>query len=201
MALPKGTKSVLLLNIPSYGAGTHPWGDDAAVVGCVPPAHHVRRFAPPAVDDGRLEVLAMFGIVDAAMLHNPLSWRRLRGGGAQRLGPGAEVSFVFRDAAALEAAGPRAARKAAARPLLAAQSDGEAWSFDSIGETVIVSLAGRVGAPLGPAARGRGGVWPFARAELHPLSTQHGAAAVAQLAADDPRRGAEVEGTRREPYL
>ena len=95
VALPPGVKSVLVLNIPSYGAGTHPWGDTDGGAACVPPAHHVRRFASPAIDDGVLEVIAMFGIVDAAMLHNPLSARRLRGGGGKRLGQGSRVELRF----------------------------------------------------------------------------------------------------------
>jgi hypothetical protein len=196
VSVPVGTKSILVLNIPSYGAGTHPWGDDGAAIACVPPAHHTRSFAPAAVDDGQLEVVALFGIIHAATLHNPLSWRAARGGGAKRLGQGGAVEIIFRDADALTAA---AGVKALRRRELAAQSDGEAWSFDSIGESVTLSLAGRVGAPLGPQHR-RGGAFPSVRATLHAAGEETEALACV-VAGEVRAEGKEVAGVRREPYV
>jgi hypothetical protein len=156
-------------------------------------------FAPAAIDDGRLEVCALFGILHTATLHAPrlLLPRLARGGGAKRLGQGGTVELTFRTAEQLAAAG--VADKASARPSLAAQSDGEAWAFDSVGESISLSLRGRVGAPLGPAHKPKGG-FPHAhtRAEVEPAEATH---AVAQLAEDDPRRGAEVAGVPREPYV
>ena len=196
VALPHGIKSILVLNIPSYGAGTHPWGDDnAAAVPCIPPAHHVRRFAPAAIDDGRLEVIALFGIIHAATLHNPLSWRRMRGGGAKRLGQGGVVRIAFRDADSLAADG-ELRDKVNARPALAAQSDGEAWSFGSVGEVITLSLAGRVGAPLGPHHVTRGG-WPHARC----VRTGADAAAEPHAEQREPAASGEPQGRRREPYV
>jgi hypothetical protein len=202
VALPHGTKAVLVLNIPSYGAGTHPWGDDnKSLVPCLPPAHHRRRFAPAAIDDGLLEVVALFGIVHAATLHAPrlLLPRLARGGGAKRLGQGGVIELSFRTAEQLAAAG--VADKALSRPTLAAQSDGEAWAFESVGETVTLSLRGRVGAPLGPQHAPRGG-FPHAHTRRECAGAGAGDDAdTQQLPEGDTRRGAEVAGVQREPYV
>jgi hypothetical protein len=192
--LPSGLKSILVLNIPSYGAGTHPWGDTDAGAACLPAAHHVRRFAAPAIDDGMLEVIGMFGIFDAAMLHNPLSLRRLRGGGGARLGQGCRVTLRFFEPAELEAAGDkRMAGKVSRRPQLAVQTDGEAWHFDSPGESIEVALEGRVGAPFGPLHRGNEAGWPFARC----VGDKREAAAA------EARQGGsqQMGGRQREPYI
>ena len=194
--LPAGLKSIIVLNIPSYGAGTHPWGDFEAGVGCMPPAHHVRRFAEPAVDDGMVEVIGMFGILNAAMMHNPLSIRRLRGGGGKRLGQGTRVELRFWTLAELEAKGAAdITQKVTKRPMLAVQTDGEAWQVNSPGERIEVTLAGRVGAPFGPEHRGNEAGWPHARC----------VGAVAGRAAGDPSMhggvAPPVEGRQREPYI
>lgn len=193
VALPRGLKSILVLNIPSYGAGTHPWGDTDGGAACLPAAHHVRRFAPAAIDDGMVEVIGMFGIFDAAMLHNPLSLRRLRGGGGARLGQGARVELRFFATEELEAAGSkRNARKVARRPQLAVQTDGEAWHFDSPGERIEVALAGRVGAPFGPLHKGNEAGWPFARC----VGDKRGDATM-----ESHGSATEMSGRNREPYI
>lgn len=155
--LPAGLKSILVLNIPSYGGGTHPWGDDAPGA-CLTRSDDA--FQPAATDDARLEVVGLFGVGHAASLHVR------RRAGALRLAQGSRIELRFLGASALEAAGH--ADKLVSRPALAAQTDGEPFSFPAAGEVVTITHAGRVDTPLGPshpAARGRRGParWPHAR--------------------------------------
>jgi hypothetical protein len=126
------------------------------VSACLCPfAHRKRPFAPPAIDDGKLEVVALFGVVEAALLRNPLSLSQLRGYGCKRLGQGSLVELAFRSDAELQAEG-------VGRSSLAAQIDGEAWSFPVAGERITLSARGTVGVLLGPVHLKNGG-WPHAR--------------------------------------
>jgi hypothetical protein len=177
--LPTGVKSVVLLNIPSFAAGTHPWGEggyaapSAAAPRCgggchvIPPGHHRRLFAPPASDDGLLEVVAMFGVLHAASLQVPVTLSALRGYGAKRLGQGRRVELHFRTAAQYEDDAAARGKRADARVSLATQVDGEAWSFPWSGEAVTVSLKGKVGVVFGPRHTappdGMPARWPSAR--------------------------------------
>jgi len=183
VALPAGLKSLLFLNIPSYGGGTHPWGDDAPSA-CLPRSDGA--FQPACSDDSLLEVVGFFGVGHAASLH-----LRKRAG-ARRLAQGRVVELRFADADALRAAGLEG--KLLRRPGLAAQTDGEPFSFPAAGEVVTISHAGRVDTPLGPShpgAQGRGGVrWPHARL------TGAGEAGVAPSLS-----GAIVTGQLHEPVL
>ena len=210
VAVPEGCKSIVLLNIPSFGAGTHPWGDGPATSaaeeasgGCLAfQAHTRRQFQPAAVDDGLLEVVALFGIMDAASMHLPLS--RWRGYGAKRLGQGSVVELQFRTDAEFQADHP--AKKAPGeRDTLAAQVDGEAWSFPCWGEAIRVSHVGRVGAPCGPRHVERGG-WPWARHKFSDAATADGAGGgrgVGEVEVPKTPRvdAAQCEGQLRDPVI
>jgi len=190
VALAEGTKAIVCLNISSYGAGGHPWGDDVRSEGgsgcsLLPKAHSKRVFLQPAVDDGVLEVVALSGIAQAAMMHVPVSVSQLRGYGGKRLGQGRRVEFVFKSEEQYEKDNPDS-KSASRRPLLAAQVDGEAWSFPCYGETIAVSLCGEVGAPRGPTHRASRG-WPHARSDPR-----------AELAIDTV---GEAQGVLKEPAV
>jgi hypothetical protein len=200
VAVPQGCKSVVLLNIPSFGAGTHPWGDGPAEAlppggkraGCMPLAHRRRQFDRPAVDDGRLEVIALFGIMDAALMHVPITWKRLRGYGAKRLGQGASVTFTFVEE---DHYATKRAKEPSKRSDLAAQVDGEAWSFPCWGEEVKVTWHGRVGAPCGPRHVEHGG-WPWA---AHAYANEAAAAEAAAKAGIAGKRELRRDSTDPRP--
>lgn len=202
--LPAGTKSVVLLNIPSFGAGTDPWGAGGhqGEPKKMLAGHRVRTFAAPACDDGALEVVALFGVLHAAALHNPLSLARLRGYGGKRLGQGRVVELRFRTASEFESASAKSAR---ARPALAAQVDGEAWAFPWEGEAARVALKGRVGVLLGPrhapppspAAPAR---WPSARLRGAAEGPGPGQEAATQRSAPQAAQQPS-EGVLREPVV
>jgi hypothetical protein len=208
VAVPEGCKSIVLLNIPSFGAGTHPWGDvpatsaaEEAASGCMPRAHTRRQFQPASVDDGMLEVVALFGFMDAASMHLPLS--RWRGYGAKRLGQGSVVDILFRTGAEFQADHP-ARKTPTERDTLAAQVDGEAWSFPCWGEAIRVVHFGRVGAPCGPRHVERGG-WPWARHRFSDAATADGAGGGGGGAEVEfpktPRDATQCDGQLRDPVI
>ena len=120
--LPEGTKSIVVLNIPSFGSGTDPWGKGT----------HLRRrkdFAPPAVNDGLLEVVALRSVADVPKL---MALGAATAGriSAARVGQGSSVRIVFEGAEAAQEEHPTCCglwKKKSARTTLAAQVDGEAW--------------------------------------------------------------------------
>jgi len=215
--VPHGCKSIVFLNIPSFGAGTHPWGDggdDGGDSACLPLAHRKRSFAKPAVDDGLLEVVALFGILDAARMHIPLTLASLRGYGARRLGQGRAVEVTFRSEEQYKQFHP-ARKDPGARPgrgTLSAQVDGEAWPFPCWEESVSVTLQGKVGAPCGPEHSPRGG-WPSARhadgnGNTVRISTtaatdgvKHGENAAFDSGPPSSRNFSTPEGRLREPVM
>jgi Diacylglycerol kinase accessory domain len=217
VTVPHGCKSIVFLNIPSFGAGTHPWGDggdDGGDSACLPLAHRKRTFAKPAVDDGLLEVVALFGILDAARMHIPISLASLRGYGARRLGQGSAVEIKFRNEEQYKQFHP-ARKDPGARPgrgTLSVQVDGEAWPFPCWEESMTVTLQGKVGAPCGPAHSPRGG-WPSARhadgyGNTVRLSStaatdgvKHGHSAAFDSGPPSSRNFSTPEGRLREPVM
>jgi len=167
--VPRKTKSILVLNIPAYADGTHPWGEDWRAVR--------RGFGVARIDDGLVEVLAL-KVSDPAGGGGPFAGRRLtpsarpqsiaaipaaklpfarqcggrvhvpaRGLLVERLGQGSSVALRFReadDAAWWRKESPRRTR-------LCAQVDGEAFTFECPGETIQVAHAGvQVATAFGP---------------------------------------------------
>ena len=210
--LPKGAKSLVCLNIPSFGAGTHPWGeggvrpanadDPLPPAGCLAslaPAHGSRAtsrlFLPPSVNDGLLEVTALFGVIHAANMHNPVSLSRARGYGGKRLGQGRHVSFQFHSAESYAAAtGGR--KDPQSREELSAQVDGEAWAFPWAGEKVDLRLLGRVAVLVGPehrsSASAASATWP------HANITRRG---LARTRSESLEPQTPSAGVQREPVL
>jgi Diacylglycerol kinase accessory domain len=213
--IPKGAKSLVCLNIPSFGAGTNPWGEGGVRLpnsddppppsGCVAslaPAHGSRPtsrlFLPPAVDDGLLEVTALFGVIHAANMHNPFSLSKARGYGGKRLGQGKRITFQFHSTESYAAA-TKGRKDPQSREELSAQVDGEAWAFPWAGEKVDLRLLGRVGVLVGPhhrtPANSASATWPHANITRRELS--HGLAERSEsLKEHEPS-----EGVQRDPVV
>ena len=86
--VPRKTKSILVLNIPAYADGTHPWGEDRRAVR--------RGFGVARIDDGLVEVLAL-KVSDPLRPPFLRSFAQLpRGGGGGRPGIRAAADFLCR---------------------------------------------------------------------------------------------------------
>ena len=158
VVVPHSTKSLVCLSIPSFGAGTNPWGLDKADMGCAAPlvaAHSHRSFEHPCVDDGLIEVVALSGVLSTALMHNPVGLNRLRGYGAARLAQGAVVQITFLSEDAFRAANPHkegrpGVAEAEAEVKRVAAEKGKKKSG---GESAAAAAAAAAAAPAGGAHR------------------------------------------------
>ena len=148
--LPHGCKSIVVLNIASFGAGTDPWGKK----GVIP---HKKELESPAINDGLLEVVALGSIADVP---KSMLTSKIFGYGVQRVGQGDSVRIEFKSAAAAAESHSSCCglmTKKSTRKELAVQVDGEAWAFPFADEVLEISLKGRVGVRFGPShAPGKG---------------------------------------------
>lgn len=74
VSVPPRTQSLIILNIPSYGGGTQPWGFPNAR------AARKRGHTPMTVDDGRFEVLALPNLAHYTLLRMRVPAMRLAQG-------------------------------------------------------------------------------------------------------------------------
>ena len=92
--IPRGTKAIIVLNVPTFASGTNPWGRSSSS------ASSSSSFSVPCVDDGLLEVVSISTIRTLGIMNTTPG--KMTNFHARRLAQGAAVTIEFADAEAAE---------------------------------------------------------------------------------------------------
>ncbi len=90
--IPRGTKAIIVLNVPTFASGTNPWGRSSSS------ASSLSSFSVPSVDDGLLEVVSISTIRTLGIMNTTPG--KMANYHARRLAQGAAVTIEFADAEA-----------------------------------------------------------------------------------------------------